>query len=257
MIALPPELLALISGELWQVFAVFLRVSALVSVLPALGEQSIPMRVRLGVATAFAVIVAPAAPAAPEVTNVLQFTALAGTEVLAGLVMGLGIRLFAIALQVAGMIAAQATSLSQLLGNAVAEPTPAMGHLLMMGGLALAVMSGLHVRVAEFLIHSYSIFPIGELPHPGDLSQWGVAQVGRMFALAFGLAAPFVIASLIYNLTLGAINRAMPQLMVAFVGAPVITLGGMALLLVGTPLLLSVWLDALWSFFQDPIGARP
>jgi len=49
----------------------------------------------------------------------------------------------------------------------------------------------------------------------------------------------------------------MPQLMVAFVGAPVITFGGMALLLVGTPLLLSVWLDALWSFFQDPVGARP
>ncbi|MFC3118840.1 flagellar biosynthetic protein FliR [Jhaorihella thermophila] len=38
--------------------------------------------------------------------------------------------------------------------------------------------------------------------------------------LPFSLSAPFVIASLLYNLTLGAINRAMPQLMVTLVGAP-------------------------------------
>lgn len=59
------------------------------------------------------------------------------------------------------------------------------------------------------------------------------------------------------NLALGAINRAMPQLMVAFVGAPLITFGGLALLLVATPVILSVWLDALMAFFQDPVGARP
>lgn len=257
MIALPPELLTLISAELWQVFAVFLRVSALVSVLPAFGESSIPMRVRFGVAAAFSMIIAPATPPAPAVADPVQFAALAGTEALAGLAMGLGIRLFAMALQVAGMIAAQATSLSQLLGGAVSEPTPAMGHLLMMAGLTLAVIAGLHVRAAEFLIRSYTLFPVGQLPGAGHLTQWGVAQVSRMFALAFGLAAPFVIASLIYNLALGAINRAMPQLMVAFVGAPLITFGGLALLLVATPVILSVWLDALMAFFQDPVGARP
>lgn len=257
MIALPPEMLDMMSTEMWQLFAVFLRVSALVSVLPAFGEQSIPMRVRFGVAAAFTIIIAPATPPAPTIGDSVAFAALVGTEALAGLVMGLGIRFFAIALQVAGMIAAQATSLSQLLGGAVSEPTPAMGHLLMMGGLTLAVMSGLHVRAAEFLIHSYMLFPVGELPNAGDLTQWGVVQVGRMFALSFGLAAPFVIASLIYNLALGAINRAMPQLMVAFVGAPLITFGGLALLLVATPLVLSVWLDALMGFFQNPIGERP
>ena len=45
------------------------------------------------------------------------------------------------------------------------------------------------------------------------------------FALALSLAAPFVIASLLYNVALGVINKAMPQLMVAFVGAPAITCG--------------------------------
>ena len=56
---------------------------------------------------------------------------------------------------------------------------------------------------------------------PGqDVAEWGVARVGAAFALALGLAAPFVIAAVLYNLALGVINKAMPQLMVALVGAP-------------------------------------
>ena len=43
------------------------------------------------------------------------------------------------------------------------------------------------MRTAEFLIRSYALFPVGELPAAASLTQWGVAQVGRMFALAFGL----------------------------------------------------------------------
>ena len=68
------------------------------------------------------------------------------------------------------------------------------------------------------------------------------------------LAAPFVTTSLLYNLTLGVINRAMPQLMVAFVGAPVITLGGMVLLLWCAPTMLAVWADALIAFLDDPMN---
>ena len=53
--------------------------------------------------------------------------------------------------------------------------------------------------------------------------------------LAFTLAAPFVLVSVLYNLTLGVINRAMPQLMVVFVGAPVITGLGLAVLFADGP----------------------
>ena len=64
-----------------------------------------------------------------------------------------------------------------------------------------------------------------------------------------------MIAALIYNVAIGVINRAMPQLMVAFVGAPAITAGGLILLVLTTPYLLSVWLEALNSHLSDPFGA--
>jgi flagellar biosynthetic protein FliR len=78
--------------------------------------------------------------------------------------------------------------------------------------------------------------------------------VARAFALAFSLAAPFVVASFLYNLALGAINRAMPQLMVAFVGAPVITAGGLVLLALALPALLGVWLAAFDEFLARPMA---
>ena len=87
---------------------VFLRVGAAMAVLPAFGEQVVPMRVRLALTLAFTLIVAPAV--APETLALAErpngwIRALA-TEVLTGLILGIGLRLFVHALQTAGTMAA-------------------------------------------------------------------------------------------------------------------------------------------------------
>jgi flagellar biosynthetic protein FliR len=252
------SLLETVEQSLVVFFLVFLRVGAMMAVVPAFGERMVPVRLRLALALAFSVVVA------PTVTSEIGgapgdggWSALSvAAEVCAGLALGMALRLFILALQTAGAIAAQATSLSQLFGGAADEPQPAIAHLFVIAALALATMAGLHVRLAELLILSYELFPPGRLPSPADLAAWGVTRIGEAFALAFILSAPFVIASLVYNLALGAINRAMPQLMVAFVGAPAITLGALILLLLGTPLILAEWHRHLLEFIADPWGPR-
>ncbi|WP_300515692.1 flagellar biosynthetic protein FliR [Aliiroseovarius sp.] len=251
------ELVAM--GRGWLVLAgiVFLRVGAAMALLPAFGERSIPERIRLVLALAFTAIVFPAV--ATSLQTRLDAGTLPGffliTEAVAGLAIGIVIRLFVLALQIAGSIAAQSTSLAQIFGGDTVEPQPAIGHVLLVAGLALAVMLGLHVRLAQVLILSYDILPAGQMPGGDLLSQWGVARIAKAFGLAFTLAAPFVIASLIYNVALGVINRAMPQLMVAFVGAPAITAAGLILLFLTAPVLLSTWIRALDLFLNAPFGA--
>ncbi len=247
------DVLEPIFGEYWHVAIVFLRASALVSVLPAFGSSMLPVRLKLVVAFAFTAIVAPIVPAMEQPIGLADFSLLTMTEVTIGLALGIGIRLLVLALQTAGSIAGQSTSLSQIFGTAGMDPIPAMGQVLVFAALALAIVAGLHIRAAEFLILSYDMMPAGRFPDPSLLSQWGVRQVARAFSLAFTLAAPFVITAVIYNLTLGAINRAMPQMMVAFVGAPLITFGGLFLLFVASPILLTVWIDALTGFFDNPM----
>lgn len=247
-----PGLDAIGQDVLWHIFAVFLRVGAMITLLPAFGEQSVPARVKLGLAAAFTAIVAPALATIPLPTSAVGMVSTGLAETLTGLFMGMMLRLFVIALQVAGSIAAQSTSLSQLFGGAGTDPLPAMGHVLVVGGLALATIMGLHVQIAKFMLMSYDIVPVGNVIPSEMLTQAGIAEISRAFALGFSLAAPFVIASLIYNVTLGVINKAMPQLMVAFVGAPAITAGGLILLMLAAPFMLSIWVEAMGTFLMDP-----
>ena len=251
------ELVLTAQNQLWIGFIVFLRVAATVTLLPGFGEQSVPMRIKLVISLAFTLIVAPAIPMKEIAFSTSALALLALTETFSGALLGLGIRLFVLALQTAGSIAAQSTSLSQILGGAAIEPIPAMGYVLTIGALALAVLTGLHVKAAHFLIHSYTLLPIGLFHPSADVADWGVMQIARAFSLAFVLAAPFVLMSVLYNMALGVINKAMPQLMVAFVGAPVITLGGLFLLFLAAPTMLGVWLDALDDFLLDPMSVRP
>lgn len=254
LIAALTALIAFAQAAAAQGMAVFARIGAAFAVLPAFGERVVPARIRLIGALAMTAVVAPAVqtPALPD-APVALFVYLAG-ETLAGLALGIALRLIVMALQIAGTIAAQATSLAQFFGGAGADPQPAMAQILQMAGLALLVMAGLPERAAEYLILGYQLLPAGVWADPGALAQWGTGQVARAFALGFTLAAPFVIGSILYNLALGAINKAMPQLMVAFVGAPAITLGGLAMLALAAPIMVSVWLGAAAQVFQPGTG---
>jgi flagellar biosynthesis protein FliR len=251
------SLLDLAEAGLWAAALVFVRAGAVVALMPGFGEMAVPQRVKLGLILCFTVVVAPILAADIEAYGPEPgLTALLG-EAVAGLILGVGMRLFLLTLQSAAAIIAQSTTLSQLVPGATPEPQPAIGNMFLIAGIALALVAGLHVKAAELMILSYDILPAGGYPDARVVADWGVGLASQTFSLAFTLAAPFVIASMIYNLALGAINRAMPQLMVSMVGAPALTLGGLALLAVATPLLLSVWLQAFGAFLANPFAGPP
>lgn len=253
MLAELEPLLNLANSTLLVLGAVFLRVGAAMALLPAFGERMVPARIRLVLALGLTVLVAPAA--GPTFGAHGNAVALLLSETLIGLSFGIALRLMIFALQIAGSVAAQATSLAQIFGNASVEPQPAIGHVLLLGGLALATIGGLHVQIVAALVETYMLFPPGVILGPADLTEWGVGRVARVFTLGFTLAAPFVITAMLYNLALGVINKAMPQLMVALVGAPAITGAGLALLALTAPIILQVWLTTLEAVIRDPFGA--
>ncbi|MBW7920965.1 MAG: flagellar biosynthetic protein FliR [Rubellimicrobium sp.] len=241
----------------WAALLVLLRVGAVVALAPGFGEQGVPVRIRLAVAAGFALCVLPAVGAdmaAP--TGAAAGLGMALAEVLAGLLFGAALRLLVLALQTAGAIAAQSVSLAQIAGGGITvDPAPATGHLLVSGGIALAMAAGLHLRLVAYLIESYVLVPAGTFPSAETVATAGTAAVAHSFALAFSLALPFVIAALLYNIALGLINRAMPQLMVTFIGAPFLTGGSIVLLLGTAPLMLGLWAGALERTLATPFPA--
>jgi flagellar biosynthetic protein FliR len=244
-----------LEGFVWVAGLIFLRVSAAVFLMPAFGDQAIPQRIRLVVALAFTAVIFPAV--AGQMANLPSLMVAGANEVIAGLCIGIGMRLFVHALEIAAAIAAQSTSLTQMFGGATPEPQPAFGNLMTMAALALAVTLGLHVQAARLLILSYEIFPAGHFAKVSDLSQWGLQNVVEATVLAFSLAGPFVIGSVIYNLALGVINKAMPQMPVSFVGVPVMTAAALILMAITAPILLGIWLHEFQAFMAHPVRTVP
>lgn len=250
------SILDMSQGALAGLVLVFCRVGGVMGLLPGFGEQMIPARVRLALALAFTLVVWPMLASDLATPPARPFVAMILVEATVGVMLGLAIRLMVIALQLAGSIAAQSTALAQIFGAGVApDPMPAIGNILMLAGITLAVASGLHVKAALAMARSYEILPMGLPVPPADVAAWGTALVAQAFALGFSLAAPFVIAGFAYNLALGAINRAMPQLMVSFIGAPAITAGGLLLLMLASPVLLHFWSHRLDLTLADPLAS--
>lgn len=237
-------------------YVVFLRVGAAMALFPVFGEAAVPARVRLGLAIAFTLVVAPAVTG--DVAAIVRDGRVLGlftlSEPAVGLIFGLTFRLLLIVLAMCGTIIAQTTSLSQMFSFAGVEPSPVVAHIMTVAALALAAQAGLHVRLAEGLIASYGIIAPGTFPGVAGLSAWSLSHIAGAVSLSFGLAMPFLIASTLYSLATGIINRAMPQLMVSMIGAPAQVLGALILLAVGVPAILTVWLGRLDTVLADPFG---
>jgi flagellar biosynthesis protein FliR len=255
LIADMSALLGLAQGVAFAAALAFIRIGAMVALMPGFGDPSVPQRIKLALVVALTLVVTPLLSVRLENLQP-SLLALAG-EVIAGLLLGVGMRLFVVCLQTAAAMIAQATTLSQLFSGAAPEPQPAIGNLLLYAGIAAAMAAGLHVKAAQLVLLSYDILPPGTHFSPASDADWGLDLIGRTFSLAFTLAAPFIIASLIFNLATGVINRAMPALMVSMVGAPALTLGALALMAVATPVILMVWLDAFVAHLARPFTVAP
>lgn len=246
-------------GGVLTAMAVFVRIGAMVAMLPGFGERVTPIFVRLSAALAFAIVIWPLTPepTVPLRSTVDSFGAVVFAEALNGLLLGFSARLLVFALQTAGMLIGMSFSLSQMFGPGVApDPEPAVATALTLAAIALAMNLGLHVEAAALMIASYDVLPFGAFPIGSDVAEWSVARVAGAFNFAVALSLPFILASFVYNLALGFINRAMPQMMVAFVGMPVITFAGLMGLVLLSGAMLSIWIERFEVVMADPLGSE-
>lgn len=240
--------------------AIFVRISAIVFMLPGFGERVIPVRIKLMGALAFAAFAwAPVMADAPRLTaDASSFGVAFLAEAFAGLLIGFSVRIMVFALQMGGTAAAQSFSLSQMFGGAMSpEPEPTIASLLTLSGVALALSLGLHVKATMLIIQSYDVLPLGQFALGADAASWTTSRMSAGFSLAMSIATPFLVIAFVYNLALGLINKAMPQMMVAFVGMPLITWAGMVLLMIISGTALSLWSDRLDLVLDAPLGLAP
>lgn len=236
------ELLAL-----WvaQYIVVVARLSFIIFFIPGIGEQVVPARIKLTflLALSFAFwglgIVGPV-----SIFPLPSFAAMIVGETAIGLFLGVSLRMTIWILSIVGTIIAQSVGLSQFMGVALeTEAQTITSNLLGLAGTVLLLTANFHVMVFEEFAGMYSEIPVGDFMvlEPSGF----IEALFASFGFAASLAWPFVVVGLLYNVSLGFINKAMPQMMVAFVGAPFMVGAGLFLLTLSVVSILTIWFDHL------------
>jgi flagellar biosynthesis protein FliR len=244
-------------GWAFALSIVLARSVAALMLLPGFAEAEIPSVIRAGFALAIAALLVPLiAPDLPPVPDApLQLLALLANEILAGATLGFMARLVSLSLPVAGQVLSTMIGLSNVL-----QPDPALGGQatpisIMFGLIAplLIFTTGLYALPLGALAGSYATWPPGHLPEGGVTAV--VTSFSGFFLLALRLAAPFLVAGLLWQATLGLLARLVPNLQVFSLAMPGQILGGILLLGLLAGGLLTLWQEAARDAFATLPGS--
>jgi len=223
------------------------RLSFIMFLMPGIGEQVIPVRLRLFILLAVAAAFSTTGTIAqPSLAPLSGFAVLLLSEIALGFFLGVTLRLGIWVLSIAGSVIAQSIGLSQLLGVAVEHEAQTLtSNLLTMAGAAILLSADFHVNAFAALLQLYGDIPLGAL----SSLDWAYLfdSCFAAFNFAILLAWPFVALNLLYNICLGFINKALPQLMVSFVGAPFLVGAGTIMLGLSVTALLVMWKEQVLS----------
>lgn len=225
------------SQTVWGAALVFVRMGTVAMLLPGLGDQAVPPRVRLSFAFLFTLMLLPVLrPLIPPLPATVG--AMAGLiihEAVIGLMLGMLIRVFIAALAIAGEVVSLQTSLSfaQTANPAQAQPGTSLSTFLALLGLVLIYATGLHHLFIMAMSDSYKLFSIVKPVMVGDAKDLMVRTVADAFLLAIQMTTPILVFGLVFNVAAGFIGRIMPAFPVFFVSAPLSILFGLSIFALG------------------------
>jgi flagellar biosynthetic protein FliR len=238
-------------------FIVFCRIGGCLMLVPGFSSVNIPVQVRLFVAivTTFALAPILVAVLKPLLANAspLTLALLISSELLIGSVIGLGGRMFFLALQTMATAMASAVGLGSIPGMVVGEvdPAPVLVGLIMAAVTTLFFMMDLHWQILRGLMNSYDVW------HPGDrlggdmaLAQL-VSRLSEAFVLTLRITSPFIVYSVIVNLAIGLLNKLTPTIPVYFISVPFVLFGGFLLLYLTSDELLTQFMRGVSSWLAD------
>jgi flagellar biosynthetic protein FliR len=228
------QLYAIINAFFWP----FVRLLSLFSSAPMLGDQTVPARVKIALAIACAILVAPTLSDAPTSSPFSgDGLMLLIQQVLVGVAIGLGMRFVFAAVELAGdMIGMQmGLSFATFIDPQNSTQTPIVGSFLgIIASLILLALNG-HLLMIAALIDSFRTIPISAQSELALSVERLVALGAEIFRIGLHLSLPVLATLLVLNLAMGVLSRAAPQINIFAVGFPLTILAGLFLLGLSLP----------------------
>jgi flagellar biosynthetic protein FliR len=214
------------SEQILMIILVFLRVSAILFVIPAFGESTVPVRVKGGLAILITLIVFPLVRAdVPNLEKEAQTFAVVVAmigEILIGVTIGFAARLIFAGIQYAGemigfnmgfYIINVIDPISSTQVNKIAE----FQYLIAL--LVYFAVDAHHIFISAIMDSYQIVAPFG-YHFSGSLMRAILLFSGELFITAVKIGAPIMAVLFFTNTGLGIIARTVPQINIFIVGFP-------------------------------------
>lgn len=229
-------------GQIIAFALVFLRIIAFVVAWPVFGSASVPVPVKVLLSLVMSMIFFPTI----SFQNVDliriddQLVFLAVREIFVGLALGFLMRMFFIAISIAGEIISVSIGLAsaQLFNPAMGSQSNVVEQFeLLLATLFFLAIDGHHVFI-QGMAQSFQIVPVAAIAVKAH-AFGGIGQIVQdVFLAGLRISAPILVAIFLTNVAMGIVGRAVPQINVLVTSMPVTLLLGLGVMIVTTPLFL-------------------
>ncbi len=243
-----------IGGWIGAFFWPFVRISAMLMAAPIFGSQFLSVRIRILLAFALSLVVAPMLPPAPQVDGIsLKMLNIIAQQILIGVAIGFAIQTVFQALVIAGETIANSMGLgfARMMDPANGVQVPVVSQFLIIFATLLFVVLNGHLMLIHLVVQSFDMIPVGELGLSVTSFKKMAAIGSMMYAGGLMVAIPAVTALLLVNMAMGVITRAAPQLNIFAVGFPLMILLGFIFLAASAPVMFSHFSQMLMDGFAN------
>ena len=248
--------------QVWEFLVVLVRTAVILAALPLLGGQTVPRRIKIGLAAAIAMILTPVVTFTLP-SNWLEpghlMMALAA-EILVGLVLGFAMRLVMAAVELAGNVMGFQVGFgfANVLDPVSQVQTPVFGQLLTVLATLLYFQVDGHLLVLLALGSSFQVIPPFGAHLSGPLLPDVTELMQGTYDTGMRLAFPVMAATLLVHLTMGVLGRLVPQMNILLTSFPITISVGLIVLGLGLPFLAVVFQQSvlgmeavLWELLQE------
>ena len=236
-------------------FVAFCRVGGCLMVMPGFSTARVPVMVRLLLTITVSMAMLPMMWSAiiPHVHgNTAGYTLIIAQETLIGVVLGMIARFYTIGLQFLGTIITMMIGLNTPPAGDILEDTSEgqLTNLLTFAGLMVMFMLDFHHQLFLALAETYKTWPVGG---GFDVQKGLVTLVDTLaatFTIMLRLSSPFILFNVLFNLSIGFINKLAPVVPVYFISTPYQVMGGLLLFYYGIISLLTLFADGFGQVFK-------